>query len=162
MDKKLKYSWNLSYHLPEDKSWTLSSYKDIMMDIDTVEKTFAINENFPEQIIKYCMLFFMRKTITPMWEDVQNREGGCFSFKVSHKYVSTVWKELVYLVCGNTLTKNSKHMEYVNGITVSPKKNFCILKIWMRGCTLQDTDIIVDVCNLLKTGCMFRKHAPEY
>ena len=154
--------WNLYYHLPYDKNWDISSYKKIMENIDNVEQLIALNEPFPEKIVKHCMLFVMKTGITPMWEDPKNRNGGCFSFKVSNKQVYSVWKSLFYALCGETLCVNKSHNSLVNGITISPKKNFCIIKIWLENCTVQDPNAIINIPNLLKQGCLFKKHEPEF
>ena len=154
--------WNLYYHLPHDKNWGLSSYKLSMGDIDTVEKLVALNEKMPENIMKHCMLFVMRKGITPMWEDPKNRNGGCFSFKVTNKQVPEVWKTLFYLLAGETLSLEPKYNSQLNGITISPKKNFCIIKIWLCDCSVQDPSIITPIANLVKQGCLFKKHEPEF
>jgi len=154
--------WNLYYHLPHDKNWELSSYKTIMPDIDSAEKMISINENMSENIVKHSMLFVMRKGITPMWEDPKNRDGGCFSFKVINKQVPAVWKSLFYSLCGESLCIDSKYNPIMNGITISPKKNFCIIKIWMKDCSIQDPNIIIPINNLSKQGCLFKKHEPEF
>jgi hypothetical protein len=159
---KLHGKWDLYYHLPHDKNWELSSYKVILGDIDTVERTILINESLTEHSVKYSMLFAMRSGITQMCEDPKNRTGGCFSFKVINKQVFEVWKALFYAMCGETLCINKQHSKFINGITVSPKRNFCIVKIWMENCTLQDPNIIMDIPNLQKQGCLFKKHAPEF
>jgi hypothetical protein len=154
--------WNLYYHLPNDKSWDLSSYKPIMENIDSVEKLIALNEIVSENVVKHCMLFVMRSGITPMWEDPENRNGGCFSFKVANKQVHSVWKTLFYALCGETLSNDTKYSEYFNGITISPKKNFCIVKVWIKNCLVQDPNILIPIPNLSKQGCLFKKHAPEF
>ena len=108
------------------------------------------------------MLFVMRENINPTWEDKQNRNGGCFSYKISNKYVYEIWKALLYALAGESLTKDPAHASLVNGITISPKKNFCIVKIWLKDCTVQNPNEIIDIPNLSTQGCLFRKHAPEY
>ena len=154
--------WNLYYHLPQDKNWELSGYTIIMNDIDTAEKVISLNEILHENIVKNCMLFVMREGITPMWEDPRNRNGGCFSYKVINKSVPEVWKSLFYLLCGESLCETSEQMKHVNGITISPKKNFCIIKIWLDTATYQDPGIITPIPNLSKQGCIFKKHEPEF
>jgi hypothetical protein len=154
--------WDLYYHLPHDKKWDLASYKIILGNIDQVDKLIAINEKTPENVVKYCMLFVMRCGITPMWEDPKNRNGGCFSFKVANKLVGSVWKTLFYAMCGETLCVNREHSKFINGITISPKKNFCIIKIWLENCSAQDPNIIIHIPNLSKQGCLFKKHEPEF
>jgi len=154
--------WDLYYHLPHDKKWDLSSYKIILSDIDTIEKVVTLNIQLPECVVKHCMLFMMRKGITPQWEDPKNRTGGAFSFKVINKQVHEVWKILMVCLCGESLFTNTEYSRHVNGITVSPKKNFCIVKIWLDCCELQDPNIIIDIPNLQKQGCLFKKHEPEF
>ena len=75
---KLKDSWTLWAHLPHDTEWNLNSYKEIM-SFNTVEEALTLYETLPDKMIKNCMLFLMRKGITPIWEDEKNRKGGCFS-----------------------------------------------------------------------------------
>ena len=154
--------WNLYYHLPHDKNWDLSSYKLILGNIATAEQLIAMNEGLPDNIVKHCMLFVMRKGITPMWEDPSNRNGGCFSFKVINKQVPTVWKSLFYALCGETLFSNDIDPSVINGITISPKKNFCIVKIWLKNCSVQDPNLLIPILGLSKQGCLFKKHAPEF
>jgi hypothetical protein len=154
--------WDLYFHLPNDKDWNLSSYKIINKNITNVDELINLNEYLSEKIVKYCMLFVMRSGITPMWEDPKNRMGGCFSYKVSNKYVYDIWKTLFYSLCGETLCKNVKRSPLLNGITISPKKNFCIVKIWLSNCSLQDPSEIIDIPNLSTQGCLFRKHEPEF
>ena len=151
-------TWTLYYHLPNDNNWDLSGYKVVVSDMDSLEQLISLNRVVTERMVKYSMLFFMRNGVTPLWEDKQNRTGGCFSYKVPNKAVYRLWNDLVYLMCGNTLMMNPEHMHLVNGITVSPKRNFCIVKIWMADCTMQDPSIIVHVPNLLHTGCLFKSH----
>ena len=83
-------------------------------------------------------------------------------FKVSNKLVYDVWKQLFYSLCGETLCKDVSHSKKVNGITISPKKNFCIIKVWLKDCSIQDPNILINIPNLSKQGCLFKKHAPEF
>ena len=154
--------WDLYYHLPHDKKWDLSSYKVILSNIQSGEQVVALNQCINENVVKNIMLFVMRKGISPQWEDPKNRTGGAFSFKVTNKQVFEVWKTLFLLLCGEGLFHKKEHNAHVNGITISPKKNFCILKIWLDSCTLQDPNLIVDIINLQKQGCLFKKHEPEF
>jgi hypothetical protein len=154
--------WNMYYHLPHNKNWELSSYTSIMNSIDTAEKVILLNESIHENVVKNCMLFVMREGITPMWEDPRNRNGGCFSYKVINKCVPEVWKHLFYLLCGESLCVSEQNNKHVNGITISPKKNFCIIKIWLDVSSLQDPNEIVQIANLSKQGCLFKKHEPEF
>lgn len=159
---KLNDKWDLYYHLPNDNNWNLLSYKVIMKNIDNVEAVNALNENIDDNIIKNIMLFVMRNGITPLWEDPKNRSGGCFSFKVINKYVPNIWKSLLCALCGETLMQDVKKNNFINGITISPKKNFCVIKIWMSTCEFHDPSILINIRNLSKEGCIFKRHEPEF
>jgi hypothetical protein len=154
--------WDLYYHLPTNKDWSLSSYTVIAKEIDSMEQAIKINEEMNDSIIKNCMLFVMKQNITPMWEDPKNRDGGCFSYKISNRYVGDIWKTLFFMLLGNSICVNSKYNQYINGMTISPKKNFCILKIWLNTSILQDPNIIQEIPNLSTQGCLFKKHEPEF
>ena len=154
--------WTLWAHLPHDTDWTVSSYKQIYT-VSTMEETIALTETLPEPLVKNCMLFLMREGVKPIWEDPINRNGGCFSYKVSNKLVSSVWKELSYVLVGSSISKQSSFVANVTGITISPKKNFCIIKIWMSTCENQNPSIITSEINhLTAQGSLFKKHVPEY
>jgi Eukaryotic initiation factor 4E len=159
---KLKDKWNLWSHLPHDPDWSVNSYKKIYK-FTNIEETIAITESLPEALVKNCMLFVMREGIIPMWEDPKNRNGGCFSYKVSNKHVYEVWRDLTYVLVGETISINTPFVNSVTGITISPKKNFCIVKIWMTNCDHQNPSVVTnDIKNLLPQGCLFKKHTPEF
>ena len=158
---KLTNSWTLWAHLPHDTDWTTKSYKNIF-EMDTVESVIAITETIPEVLVKGCMLFIMKTGIAPVWEDVQNRNGGCFSYKIPNKNVCEVWKDLSYVLMGETVSAQDSFVSCVTGITISPKKNFCIIKIWMKNCLNQNPTIVKEINALPTQGCLFKKHVPEY
>lgn len=153
--------WVLWAHLPHDTDWTIKSYIKIM-EFDSLEKMIALYRNLPEKMIKNCMLFLMRKNIMPIWEDPKNKSGGCFSFKVGNKNVAKIWKQMSYVLAGNTLTNDLKFSQNINGITISPKKSFCIMKIWVANTLVQHTRKLILVKGLNQNGCLFKKHKPEY
>jgi len=152
----LNDKWILWAHLPHDIDWTLSSYKEIV-EIDSVEDGLCIFENLPEILVKNCMLFLMRKGINPVWEDENNKEGGCFSYKINSKNAQVIWNNLSYTLMGETLSSDDIS-NTINGITISPKKNFCIIKIWISNCKNSNPNIISEIEGLNSLGCMFKKH----
>ena len=153
----LKNKWTLWAHLSNETDWSLNSYKNITT-FNTVESILTLYENLPENIIKYCMLFIMKKGIYPIWEDEKNCNGGCFSYKINNKYVTEIWKDLSYALIGETITKNDSVNNNINGITISPKKNFCIIKIWISNCNNKDPNIIENINGLIPEECVFKKH----
>jgi len=65
--------------------------------------------------------------ILPIWEDKNNINGGCISWKVDRKNSYKYWIDCV----GHFLTQNlGRYTSKVNGISISPKKNSSIIKLW--------------------------------
>ena len=153
--------WVLWAHLPHDTDWSLKSYKKIMK-ISSVEEMVALYSAIPQKLVVNCMLFLMRDGINPMWEDPRNRQGGCFSFKVANKMVPNVWQHLSYILVGETLTNDNKLLATINGITISPKKSFCIIKVWLKNCTMQNPSQLAVISGLSVRGCLFKRHKPEF
>ena len=50
----------------------------------------------------------------------------------------------------------------ITGLTISPKKNFCIIKIWLGDCNNQNPQDITYFNGIDAQGCLFKKHLPEY
>ncbi len=103
------------------------------------------------------MLFLMRNGIHPTWEDSNNINGGSFSYKINNKFVPDTWKLLFYSSIGESISKNNEFLKCVNGITISTKKNFCIIKIWMSSCKNQNSELI-SIEGLSNQSCLFKKH----
>ena len=82
-------------------------------------------ETIPDTLVKNCMLFVMRDGVKPTWEDPKNRDGGCFSYKVTNKHVGNVWKELCYVLVGNTI---SSDLGFV--ANVEPRVTICIITFY--------------------------------
>ena len=157
----LSDTWILWAHLPHDTDWSLRSYMKIY-EFNTVEQAITITETLPPVLVTNCMLFLMRKGINPIWEDERNRNGGCFSYKIPNKDVPDAWKQLSYSLVGETMSDNKKLLPHINGITISPKKNFCIIKVWLANCSFQDAAVIREVHGITSHGCLFKRHVPEY
>ena len=157
----LSDKWTLWAHLPHNTDWSLKSYIPIST-FSTVEETIAVTESLPPILVENCMLFIMRQGVNPIWEDPKNRNGGCFSYKVLNKNVAKAWSELTYRITGGSISSSIPFVKSVTGITISPKKNFCIIKIWMTNCDHQNPAVIAYVKGLQAQGCLFKKHTPEY
>lgn len=159
---KLQTKWTLWAHLPHNTDWSINGYIPIMT-FEYLEQAIAVTETLPPIFVENCMLFVMREGIKPMWEDPKNRNGGCFSYKITNKVVHKVWKDLTYILVGGTISKNTSFINCVTGITISPKKHFCIIKIWMTDCNNQNPQLVTnDVKGLTQQGCLFKKHTPEF
>ena len=156
---QLSDKWTLWAHLPHDTDWSMKSYIQIFT-FNTIEEAVSLIDMLPEKMIKNCMLFIMREGIHPLWEDPKNKNGGCFSLKISNKNVCEVWKQITYSTVGETISKSKKLC--VNGCTISPKKNFCIIKIWTSSCDEQNSDYLNIPESEQQSSCLFKKHVVQY
>ena len=137
-DHILNDLWSFYFHDPFNNDWNLSSYVKVA-DIGSVETFWQIHETFIEKITM-AMFFLTREHIFPCWDDPFNKDGGCLSIKVLKQDVPPFWEIMCAHILGETLLVNDKHTmwDHVNGLSISPKKHFCIIKVWMRTNEVQD------------------------
>lgn len=132
----LNSKWVVWYHNPSDKSWDKDSYKDIL-EIESLEDFFVLKNSWEKclPLVSEGMFFIMRKlktnkVIYPQWEDINNKHGGYWSFKIDKASAQDVWFKLCGFTMGEYICESPDESLNVNGISISPKKNFCIIKIW--------------------------------
>ena len=125
--------WTLYFHDPDNNEWSEKSYQAIHT-ISTVED-WAHADKALHDLWQQGMFFLMREHILPMWEDPHNEKGGCISFKVNKPDASEYWFQLGAKALGEVLAKDTKLVDSICGISMSPKRNFCILRVWLsRAC----------------------------
>ena len=134
MDNHLNNQWTLWYHDPYNNEWNIDSYKNIYT-ITTINDFAKIKNSWSIlPTIKSSMYFLMRIHIKPMWEDKNNISGGLWSFKITgtDNDILDTWMKLSIYLQGESLLKNTNNYKLINGISISPKKFFSIIKIWCK------------------------------
>ncbi|MBA42988.1 MAG: hypothetical protein CMF62_03135 [Magnetococcales bacterium] len=127
-DHKLSSKWVLWCHTLEDRNWNVDSYKKLFT-ISTISDFWSVFNNLEAIGVNVAHLFLMREGINPTWEDPANRAGGVCSFKVEMKDSEKIILDIaVYLA----LEKLSDNKNDINGLSISPKNNWGIIKIWNR------------------------------
>ena len=127
--EKLEQKWKLWYHSINDNNWKKNSYRKIY-ELSNIYDFQYIKDIFKQDHYQNGMFFCMKDDIFPNWEDPENRSGGCLSFKVTSVRVMEEWNELL-LQCITNGILNNNHEE-INGISIAPKKEFNIVKIWFK------------------------------
>jgi translation initiation factor 4E len=122
--------WCLYFHDPYDINWDISSYKNIGT-ISSVDEFIFYFKSFKEQF-NNGMFFIMREHIMPRWEDENNKQGGCFSYKIPANDLDDKWFNICTSILGETLGKNDTISNNINGISISPKKFSYIIRIWIK------------------------------
>jgi hypothetical protein len=128
--------WSFYFHDPEDADWTLDSYKRLG-DAATVEDAWQVHGAIAPHAA--CGMFFvMREHVFPCWDDKHNIDGGCLSIKIPADAAQAAWELLVKRALGETLVVDDGAWAKLNGVSISPKRGFCIAKLWIADETLKD------------------------
>ena len=128
MDTILKYKWYIWYHKDKD-NWTISGFEKIY-EIITINDFWKLYNNWNKifhNINKH--IFIMREGINPVWEDANNINGGCWSFKINNNLVANeLWEDLSTYIVTNNLC--NEYSDEIFGLSMIHKKNNnCIIKI---------------------------------
>lgn len=129
----LQSSWTLYFHDPDDRNWNLESYIRVCT-LYRASEFWGLQHRLAENnAIGKGMWFLMREDVFPCWDDNANIDGGCLSFMVAKNDVARVWQEFCEpLMCECMRIDGGDDSDEVNGVSVSPKNDFCIIKIWLR------------------------------
>jgi hypothetical protein len=66
----------------------------------------------------------------PKWDDNENTKMSYMSIKILKANATEFMEKILAYSLTETLYKD--HPELINGVSISPKKNFCICKIWIN------------------------------
>lgn len=152
-EKYLNDTWNIYFHDPFDKDWNIKSYillgiissiEDFWSNIKCLyrdEKNFEnISHPLENEYLTYGMFFIMREHIFPCWDDIENINGGRLSIKILKDKAFNFWIDICCKLLGETILypEYKELWNSVNGVSISPKKQFCIVKIWLKDEKLSD------------------------
>lgn len=157
----LNDSWTLYFHDPNNEDWDVKSYHNIST-ISSVADVANVCTTFNDLWTK-GMFFLMREHIQPVWEDPCNANGGCFSIKVMKQDVPGAWRLLMSMATGETLLKaehRSGRWDSVCGISISPKRNYCILRVWISSKDMNNQQLF-NFAHPAYTSIMFKEHTTQ-
>lgn len=163
---KFNNNFHLWMHDIHNKDWSINSYNNLCK-IDNVSDFWKLFNNFDklwgsdDKYSRYAHYFFMKDDIEPIWEHETNRNGGVCSFKIEINDSLPVWIDLIMRFVCDSLNNDS---DDINGISISPKNNWAIIKIWNKenknnlSKTLKQ-DILEKYNNL---SIKYKINSPEY
>lgn len=149
--------WTLYFHDPFDTNWTYPSYIRIC-DIASIEYYNDLMSHISDNI-NMGMFFVFREGIFPCWDDPSNINGGSLSFKVLKCNVKGFWNNICIKVLSDDILKNSEKYDFdtVTGISVSPKKDYCIIKVWFNSLDIIDVSFLnMSSDNIYEGECLFK------
>jgi hypothetical protein len=160
-------TWVIWYHNPSDNNWDTSSYVKLY-EINTLEDFFRFQNSWKNTLprLDLSMMFMMKKLdnfdeyIYPMWEDKNNQPGGCWSFKVNSENINNVWINLCLYILSENTGVSQQVNDTINGISFSPKRGFCIVKIWNSTTDIQDTNELNEGLDTFMSlsECLYKSH----
>jgi hypothetical protein len=119
--------WTLYFHSPEETKWTLNTFISLG-PMKTWSDFWSIIDTLKHESLSDGMFFMMRDPSPPLWESHQNIRGGCYSFRCQKKDAAEIYLNHIIAAMIGSLTSYSDNR--INGISISPKRNFNIVKIW--------------------------------
>jgi hypothetical protein len=122
-------SWTLYFHSPEETKWTLNTFISLG-EMKTWRDFWTVIEALKAESLADGMFFMMREPSPPLWESHQNIRGGCYSFRCQKKDASEIYINHMISSMIGTLSNNPENR--INGISISPKRGFNIVKIWNK------------------------------
>jgi hypothetical protein len=137
----LNTNWCLWYHSINDKQWNKQSYKNIYT-LTNLYDLQGLHEVIQKIHLQNGMFFLMREDVFPTWEDPDNREGCCVSYKVPGQILREQWSAIVDRILTEDILKDKDQWNQVNGVSIAPKKEFNIVKIWLRNTTEDYTSLL--------------------
>lgn len=146
LDLDMDNYYKVLVHHNNDQNWNFGSYHNVCVIKKWIDipKLFNTLINISE-INKFTDFdtFIMKNDISPLWEDIENRNGCICSVKIdSLNSAYEILKSLMIHTVNNTLMEFSlESWDNVNGLSFSPKKiessesepSYCVIvKIWFK------------------------------
>lgn len=128
----LANAWNVYFHDYMDSNWNRESY-EILTSYDNATDFWTIFE-IMRDTLQMGMFFFMKNGVFPKWDDsYNNNKKFCFmSIKVLKANVPDFMEYMLVRISTDSLLTNAElEQGMIDGVSVSPKKNFCIIKLWI-------------------------------
>lgn len=125
----LRHTWTLYFHDFMDSNWNRESYEKLV-EFSDVSSFWAVIK-IVKDWLALGMFFFMCDDVFPKWDDNENKEMSYMSMKILKTNTGDFMEEMLVMLLSNALMKENTS-EIINGISISPKKNFCICKIWIN------------------------------
>ena len=152
--KKLKNEYRLWFHNLDTNDWSFKSYQEIYKINNICDFWKVYNNHYS---LKSGMFFLMKSNIKPLYEAKENKNGGNWSMKIydnNYNNIFKCWLDLSMDLIGNILDEKN----IVNGISISYKNKFYIIKIWINDSNLSDLNNINIDEKFKKYNILFNKY----
>lgn len=125
-------SWSLYYHSLAETKWSLATFQKVAT-MATWRDFWAVVEELSPASLADGMFFLMRDPIPPLWENAQNIYGGSYSMRIPKDSAGEAF--VAYAIAAMIGEATTDAANGINGLSISPKRGFCIIKVWNKDCT---------------------------
>jgi hypothetical protein len=153
--------WNIWYHHVKN-NWRIDGFNNIFT-ISNIREFWDINNNI-DYIggINTQHFFMMKEGINPLWEDDNNKNGGCWSIKIPIEKTYELWMKLSIYIVGENITPTEPGI--VTGLSICAKNPITsVVKIWNNNNKKNSIKLLpVDIINEYGYNIIYKSHIPEY
>ncbi|VBB18348.1 translation initiation factor eIF-4E [Yasminevirus sp. GU-2018] len=137
-DMRLNTCWDVWIHENSNPDWSLGSYKSIyeINSVGSMWRFLHVLDNLDKNVRQY---YIMRKGITPIWEDNNNKQGAICSIMIDNMNRSSThargdlgvdaFSAICILVLNESFVKNN---QVINGLCYSIKSRSVLIKLWIK------------------------------
>ena len=160
IEHKFENTWVIWYHHVKN-NWRIDGFNNIFT-ITNIKDYWDLNNhiNYIGGISTYH-LFMMKKNINPIWEDKNNKNGGCWSIKIPTEKSYELWIKLSMHIVGETITTE---LGIVTGLSICAKNPVTsVIKIWNNNNKKNSIELLPrDILNEYGFNIIYKSHIPEY
>jgi len=156
----LPYKYILWGHDIYNKDWSLNGYFKFCT-ISTISEFWKLFNNLDKLGNKSNNFFLMKEGIDPTWEHIDNRNGCTCSFRIDINSSLVIYEDLCARMMCNELIPNGNN---INGISLSPKNNWAIIKIWNK---IKNNNLLNELnheilYNYKDLSILYKENDPEF
>ena len=129
---ELNTSWTLWFHKFNDDKWDLDSYSKLCK-FNTIEEFVTTLHLLKPKHIQHGMLFMMREDIEPLWESEDNKDGGCFSFKIYKQDLPEAWRILTTKLVNESILKKEGLLSYIFHKNIFKTNSYTAIRKYILG-----------------------------
>lgn len=154
MSLPLEHTWSAWYdHAAPGRS--AKDYEQTLHQLctmQTVQDFWGCYNNMPAlQTLPFkCGYHIMKNDVKPAWEDLSNRNGGIWQFKIKKESGVLLWKEALMALVGDSYKDNIPSGLDVNGVSITNKQTEYLVNLWVT--SDQEDEAVVSYFLKLATG----------
>ncbi|RAL07640.1 eukaryotic translation initiation factor 4E [Aspergillus homomorphus CBS 101889] len=103
-------------------------------DVSDIATFYRVYNNYPwDKVRLRDTVHIFRKGVRPVWEDPENRNGGCWRFRVPKNKAQEFFHEIAILCMANEFQAVlEKEHDHVLGVSTSARFNSNLISVWNK------------------------------